>query len=75
MNTGGAQKCYVSPSLISSEGNTDELNSIVVVPDTFLASVLLPLVVHSVHASVPALPYPVLPYQGRRRSSASAVAD
>jgi len=71
MNAGGAQKCYVSLSLISSEGNTNEFDSTVVALDTFLASALLPLVVlHSVHASVPALPY-----QGRRRSSASAVAD
>src|SRR5258706_13223831 len=70
MNAGGVQKCYVSLSLISSEGNTDEFNSTVVVLGTFLASVLLPLVVvHSVHASVLALPN-----QGRRPSSASAVA-
>ena len=70
MNAGGVQKCYVSLSLISSEGNANGFNSTVVVLDTYLASVLLPLVVHSVHASVPALPY-----QGRRRLSASVVAD
>lgn len=71
MNAGGVQKCYVGLSLIPSEGNTNEFNSTAVVLGTFLASVLPPLVVHSVsvHASVPALPN-----QGQRPSSASAVA-
>ena len=70
MNTGGVQKCYVSLSLASSEGNANIFNSIVVVPDTFLASALLPLVVRSVRGSVLAFPHP-----GQRPSSASAVAD
>jgi len=70
MNAGGIQKCYVSLNLVSSEGHPNEFNSIVVALDTFLASALPPLVVRSVHGSVP-----VLPNQGRRPSSASAVAD